>query len=32
MTNNIIPFDFEGQAVRVIYDEEGNIWFVAADV
>ncbi|PJK00191.1 BRO domain protein [Lysobacteraceae bacterium NML75-0749] len=32
MNSHIIPFDFEGQAVRVIYDEEGNIWFVAADV
>lgn len=32
MNSHIIPFDFEGQAVRVIHDEEGNIWFVAADV
>ncbi len=32
-TNNIdvVPFEFEGQAVRVI-DREGDPWFVAADV
>ena len=26
------PFDFEGLEVRVITDELGNPWFVAADV
>lgn len=29
---SIIPFDFEQQQVRVIVDERGEPWFVAADV
>ncbi|CAA7613501.1 Prophage antirepressor protein (modular protein) [Magnetospirillum sp. UT-4] len=30
--NAIVPFDFEGQAVRVVPDNAGLPWFVAADV
>lgn len=30
--NNIVPFDFDGNAVRVITDDAGAPWFVAADV
>lgn len=30
--NNIVPFDFDGNAVRVITDNAGAPWFVAADV
>jgi anti-repressor protein len=30
--SNIIPFEFENMAVRVIPDEAGEPWFVAADV
>ena len=32
LTQNIIPFGFESFAIRVIPDELGNPWFVAADV
>lgn len=30
--SNIVPFDFNGNAVRVIEDKDGGIWFVAKDV
>lgn len=30
--NALIPFDFEGRAVRVVEDEAGLPWFVARDV
>lgn len=30
--NNIIPFDFDGSAVRVVTDDSGEPWFVAADI
>jgi len=30
--NNIIPFDFNSQAVRVVNDDNGEPWFVAKDV
>lgn len=30
--NNLIPFDFEGRAVRVVHDDAGVPWFVARDV
>jgi len=32
LTQNIIPFGFESFAIRVIPDDSGNPWFVAADV
>lgn len=32
MNQHIVPFDFEGRAVRVITDAQGEPWFVAADV
>lgn len=28
----LVPFDFDGQAVRVVTDEHGEPWFIAADV
>lgn len=31
-TNQIIPFQYESQNVRIIKDEEGNPWWVAKDV
>ncbi|AEA70209.1 Putative phage regulatory protein [Pseudomonas brassicacearum subsp. brassicacearum NFM421] len=31
-TNSVIPFDFDGGAIRVITDELGDPWFVARDV
>ena len=30
--NKVIPFDFNGNNVRVVKDEEGNPWFVGKDV
>lgn len=30
--NQIVPFDFEGSQLRVIRDDNGDPWFVAADV
>jgi len=32
MSNELIPFDFEGRPVRVVTDAQGEPWFVAADV
>lgn len=32
MSTELIPFDFEGQQVRVVTDAQGEPWFVAADV
>lgn len=31
-TSSVIPFDFDGGAIRVITDELGDPWFVARDV
>lgn len=31
-TSSLVPFDFEGRQIRVITDEQGEPWFVAADV
>lgn len=31
-TTSVIPFDFDGAAIRVITDELGDPWFVARDV
>jgi prophage antirepressor-like protein len=31
-TNSVIPFDFDGGAIRVITDQLGDPWFVARDV
>ena len=28
----LVPFDFEGSEIRVFTDEQGDPWFVAADV
>jgi prophage antirepressor-like protein len=30
--NNLIPFDFKGNPVRVVLDENGEPWFIASDV
>jgi prophage antirepressor-like protein len=30
--SSLAPFEFEGRQVRVIPDEQGEPWFVAADV
>jgi len=30
--NNVIPFDFDGQPVRVLLDDDGSEWFVGRDV
>ncbi len=30
--STVIPFDFEGNGVRVVRGEDGETWFVAADV
>lgn len=32
MNTQLAPFSFEGQSLRVITDEQGQPWFVAADV
>lgn len=32
MSLHLVPFDFEGRQVRVVTDEHGEPWFVAADV
>lgn len=32
MTQQIIPFEYEGKAVRVLRDEQGEPWWVAVDV
>ena len=32
MSTELIPFDFEGRQVRVVTDDQGEPWFVAADV
>lgn len=31
-TSALVPFDFEGRQIRVFTDEQGEPWFVAADV
>jgi prophage antirepressor-like protein len=31
-TSSLVPFEFEGRQIRVITDEQGEPWFVAADV
>jgi prophage antirepressor-like protein len=31
-TSSLVPFDFEGRQIRVFTDEQGEPWFVAADV
>lgn len=30
--SQLIPFDFDGNSVRVVTDDKGEPWFVAADV
>ena len=30
--NQLVAFDFESHSVRVVMDENGEPWFVAADV
>lgn len=30
--NVMMPFDFNGNAVRVVRDEQGEPWFVAKDI
>lgn len=30
--NEIIPFSYEGSTVRTVDGNDGNTWFVAADV
>lgn len=30
--SSLVPFDFEGRQIRVFSDEQGEPWFVAADV
>jgi prophage antirepressor-like protein len=30
--NQIIPFDFEKHQVRVVKDENGEVWFVAMEI
>lgn len=32
MTNDLVPFQFETQSVRTVTDDQGEPWFVAADV
>lgn len=32
MTTYPVPFDFESHPIRVMTDEQGEPWFVAADV
>lgn len=32
MSQQLVPFDFEGRAVRVVTDDQGDPWFVAADI
>jgi prophage antirepressor-like protein len=32
MTTQLIPFEFEGQPIRVVTDATGEPWFVAADI
>lgn len=32
MNQQLMPFDYEGREVRVVKDEQGEPWFVAADV
>ncbi|MFY9138790.1 Bro-N domain-containing protein [Zwartia sp.] len=32
MNQQLVPFDFEGQQVRIVTDAQGEPWFVAADV
>jgi len=31
-SSSLVPFDFEGSQIRVFTDEQGEPWFVAADV
>jgi prophage antirepressor-like protein len=31
-TSSLVPFEFEGRQIRVFTDEQGEPWFVAADV
>lgn len=31
-TSSLVPFDFEGRQIRVFTNEQGEPWFVAADV
>ncbi|MGU0713187.1 BRO-N domain-containing protein [Pseudomonas aeruginosa] len=32
MSTHLVPFDFEGRQIRIVTDEHGEPWFVAADV
>ena len=32
MNQQLMPFDYEGREIRVVKDEQGDAWFVAADV
>lgn len=32
MNQQLMPFDYEGREVRVVKDDQGEPWFVAADV
>lgn len=32
MSTNISPFNFDGHRLRTIIDDNGDPWFVAADV
>ena len=32
MSQQLVPFDFEGRQVRIVTDAQGEPWFVAADV
>ena len=32
MNQQLMPFDYEGREIRVVKDEQGDPWFVAADV
>ena len=32
MNQHLMPFDYEGREVRVVKDDQGEPWFVAADV
>lgn len=31
-SGSLVPFDFEGSQLRVFTDEQGEPWFIAADV
>jgi len=32
MSNQLIPFDFENHSVRLVVDDNGDVWFVGKDV